>query len=172
MKKLLVVLGVFCFVFMFTTTVNAEKPSDKGFDDAGYNDQANIFNGTGWSWCMDKVGDVNWCTNYLGDYANDKLIMKWNNEWNRGNEEGWSNPPYRAWEDNEWNGMFEGGSGSVWHYKIVWVGSCGADGTPLPNGGYCIWGQFATIMDQGIDSSYGDGHLWFAHGIPTGYGAY
>jgi hypothetical protein len=86
---------------------------------------------------------------YLGIYAHDKLVMKWNAEWDRGNAEVWANPPYKAWENNEWNGKVEDGSGSVWYYKIVWIGGTGADGTLLPNGGYRIWGQFEVMMDQG-----------------------
>ncbi len=93
--------------------------------------------------------------------------MKWNAEWDRGNAENWLNPPYRAWENNEWNGKVPGGSGSVWHYKIVWVGPC-TEGATLANGGYCIWGQFAVIMDQGTS----EGVHYIAHGIPSGYGVY
>ena len=96
--------------------------------------------------------------------------MKWNAEWDRGNAEGWANPPYAAWEDNEWNGVgVTGGSGAVWHYKIKWVGTCGADGTTLPDGGYCIWGQFEVLMDQGTDPNAG--HLWYAQATPNGYGS-
>ena len=137
-------------------------------DQFGYNRTARIFNGTGSSWCLDRGADQN-C---MGIYSPDKLIMKWNAEWDRGNDEDWANPPYRAWEDNEWNGNTKDGSGAVWHYKIVWVGPCGADYTPLANGGYCIWGQFETLMDQGKDPNIGPGHMWFAHANPTGYGAY
>lgn len=172
MRKILIGLAsIITSLVLLVTPALADKPSDTGFDDAGYNNTANIFNGTGMSWCLDKIGDLSWCESYLGIYANDKLLMKWNDEWNRGNDEGWANPPYKAWLSNEWNGM-DGGSGSNWHYKIVWVGDCGADYTPLSNGGYCIWGQFETIMDQGVDPSYGPGHFWFALGKPAGYGAY
>ncbi|MCL4533707.1 MAG: hypothetical protein M1370_00905 [Bacteroidetes bacterium] len=139
-----------------------------GFDQYGYNNTARIFNGTGSSWSLSKGLPAD----YLGVYANDKLVMKWNAEWDRGNDEGWARPPYAAWEDNEWNGKVPGGSGAVWHYKIVWVGSCGADYTPLPNGGYCIWGQFEVIMDQGVDPNVGPGHMFFAKAGPAGYGAY
>ena len=138
-----------------------------GFDEYGYNLKARNFVGTGWSWCMGKVGDETWCTNYLGPYANDKLVMKWNAEWDRGNAEGWSNPPYDAWENNQWNGKVHGGSGEVWHYKFKWVGPCGAYGTPLPDGGYCIWGQFEVVQSHG---TAGNMHYWDAHAIPTGYG--
>ena len=135
-----------------------------GFDQYGYNDTARIFNGTGSSWCL-AGGSSAGC---MGAYSNDKLVMKWTADWDRGNAENWANPPYTgAWIDNEWNGK-KGGSGSVWHYKIAWVGSCGADGTPLPDGGYCIWGQFETLMDQGTDAG---AHYWFAKATPNGYGS-
>src|SRR3989344_4411365 len=71
-----------------------------GFDQYGYNDTARIFNGTGSSWCL-AGGQA---ANCMGAYSNDKLLMKWNAEWDRGNDEGWSSPPYAAWTDNEWNG--------------------------------------------------------------------
>lgn len=157
-------------MFMAVSAVKADKPSDVGFSDSGYNERANLFNGTVMSWCMDKVGNQTYCDSVYGFWANDNLIMKWNNEWDRGNAEGWTDPNgYKAWLSNEYNGAFPGGSGEVWHYKIIWVGDCGADGTALPNGGYCIWGQFEVIMDQGVNV---DGHQFFAHGLPTGYGAY
>lgn len=140
-----------------------------GFDDSGYNRTARIFNGTAWGWCMEKVGDEAWCNEYLGPSKYDKLIMKWNAEWDRGNAENWAHPPYDAWENNQWNGNVPGGSGDVWHYKIVWVGPCGADGNPLPNGGYCLWGQFEVIMDQGTLDGV---HIWLTHAKPNGYGSY
>lgn len=143
----------------------AAKPVDKGFDEFGYNDTARIFNGTGESWSLAKGLPAD----YLGVYAKDKLVMKWNAEWDRGNDENWSNPPYAAWENNEWNGKVDGGSGEVWHYKIVWDKGCSDNGVPSTEGSYCIWGQFATIMDQGTS---GGEHFWFTHGIPSGYGAY
>jgi len=138
-----------------------------GFDEFGYNRTAMIFNGTGSSWCQAKSLPAN-CQ---GIYSPDKLVMKWNAEWDRGNAEGWANPPYAAWENNEWNGK-NGGSGTVWHYKIVWVGNYNANPSLIPDGGYGIWGQFAVLMDQGTDPSFGPGHIWFAHANPSGYGAY
>jgi hypothetical protein len=146
----------------------ANGNADHGFDDSGYNHVARIFNGTAMQWCMEKVGDETWCEDYLGESANDKLIMKWNAEWDRGNAEGWANPPYDAWENNQWNGNVPGGSGDVWHYKIVWIEPC-EEGTDLPNGGYCIWGQFAVLMDHGTADGV---HEWLAHAIPNGYGSY
>jgi len=138
-----------------------------GFDQFGYNRTARVFNGPVSGWCLNRGLPVD-C---MGIYSNDKLVMKWNAEWDRGNAEGWLKPPYDAWEDNEWNGMFPGGSGAVWHYKIKWDAGCAQNGIPSMGGTvYCLWGQFATIMDQGVDPSMGPGHIWFAHGIPTGYG--
>ena len=137
------------------------------FDQYGYNDTARIFNGTGASWC--EAGGQP--ANCMGDYSADKLVMKWTADWDRGNDEGWSNPPYEdAWLDNEWNGK-KGGSGSVWHYKIIWVG-VDLEASPYwAEGGYPVWGQFEVIMDQGMDPSIGPGHMWFAKAIPNGYGA-
>jgi len=109
---------------------------------------------------------------YCGVYSDDQLIMKWNAAWDECNDAG-NNDPIActgAWIDNEWNGMTPDGSGAVWHYKIVWVGSCGTYGTALPDGGYCIWGQYEVLMDHGLDSSFGPGHLWFAHAVSNGYG--
>src|SRR5574337_384072 len=93
-KLTAIVFGIVCL------SVSLATPA--GFDQYGYNRTARVFVGTGISWCMAKVGDEAWCTNYLGPYANDHLVMKWNKEWDRGNAEGWSNPPYDAWTDNEW----------------------------------------------------------------------
>jgi hypothetical protein len=163
MKKLIVLLTVLALLATPSLAF-----AGGGFDQYGYNRQARIFNGTGSSWCLARGA----AANCLGIYSPDKLVMKWNAEWDRGNAENWTNPPYDAWENNEWNGNAAGGSGAVWHYKIVWVGACGADGTPLPNGGYCIWGQFEVLMDQGVDPNIGPGHIWFAHANPTGYGSY
>jgi hypothetical protein len=165
-RKLFIILAASVFGLLGIVAVNAAG----GFDEFGYNRTARVFNGTGMSWCMGKVGDQAWCDSYLGVYSGDKLVMKWNAEWDRGNAENWAKPPYGAWENNEWNGMTPGGSGAVWHYKIVWVGPCGAEYTALPDGGYCLWGQFDVLMDQGLDSSFGPGHIWFAHATPNGYG--
>lgn len=133
------------------------------FDDLGYNDVAGVFNGPADG--VDKILDGK----VWGDptYANDHLVMKWNSDWDRGNDEEWANPPYRAWTTNEWNGQVTGGSGEIWHYKIQWIGSCGAYGTVLPDGGYCIWGQFEVLLSQGtIDNQ----HFWDAIAKPAGLG--
>ncbi len=137
-----------------------------GPDQYGYNRCAGNFNGTYSSWCVERGG----AADCAGIYSPDKLVMKWNEEWDRGNAERWANPPYNAWLNNEINGKKAGGSGSIWHYKYQWVGPCGADYNPLPDGGYCIWGQFEVLMDQGHDPNYLPGHLWFARANSNGYG--
>jgi hypothetical protein len=135
--------------------------------------QGYLQNGTVYNGCADGVdGYVDGL--YYGGvsiFTYDKLLMKWNQGWNDGNAEGWSNPPYDAAISNEWNGNFLGGSGQTWRYLIRWVGACGADGTLLPGPrlvpAYCIWGQFAVEMSQGsIDSQ----HFWDAHGGHPGFG--
>jgi hypothetical protein len=188
MKRILsILLATLLVALTFgTKTILADKPvdfdektgavikvvGDQGFDQWGYNRTARIFSGTGLSWCMEQGASQASCTTSLTDgttyYGNDKLIMKWNAEWDRGNAENWTSASYNAWSDNEWNGMAPGGSNETWHYKFVWVGPC-ADGTPLPNGGYCIWGQFAVIMSHG---TYGGAHFWYTLAQPAGYGTY
>lgn len=168
MKKLAFFIATFIFLFVGFTVVSAVQPAEKGFDEFGYNRTARIFNGTGSSWCVEQGA----AADCLGIYSPDKLVMKWNAEWDRGNAENWTNGPYDAWENNEWNGKVEGGSGAVWHYKIVWVGDYETNPDLITEGGYGIWGQFEVIMDQGKDPSFGPGHFWFAHANPTGYGAY
>ncbi|MEJ2051372.1 MAG: hypothetical protein P8Y60_16320 [Calditrichota bacterium] len=132
-----------------------------GFDMYGYNDRARLFNGA-----ADGV-DRNLDGTFWGDqtYAADHLVMKWNAEWNRGNDEGWTNPPYNAWDTNHWNGQVPGGSGEIWHYKIIWVGSDLEDSQYWREGGYPIWGQFEVIFSQGTVANE---HFWETHANPTG----
>ncbi len=154
-----------------TATVEVSATNAHGFDEFGYNDNARVFVGTGISWCMGKLGGTEtYCAAYMDPYGNDRVVMKWNAEWDRGNTEDWANPPYAAWTSNHWNGNTEGGSGAVWQYKIVWVGVDLQNSPYWRPGGYAIWGQFEVVMDQGHDPYLGIGHLWFTHGIPSGYG--
>lgn len=140
-----------------------------GFDQYGYNRTAHNFVGTGGSWCQAKgISDADCLANYVWSLS-DKLVMKWNAEWDRGNAEGWANGPYRAYLDNEWNGNVPGGSGYTEHFKAVWIGPC-VEGATLENGGYCLWGQFEAIFDRGMDPSHS---RWInALASPAGYGSY
>lgn len=126
-----------------------------GFDELGYNDVAGIFNGIadGADGHLDGL-----VQGAFPEYANDKLVMKWNKAW----------PEVGGWEMNEWNGAVPGGSGEVWHYMIVRLAApCGDEGTPLPDGSVCIWGDFAITMSQGTSANE---HFWQVHAKPTGYG--
>ncbi|MDD1669041.1 MAG: hypothetical protein LUO97_04480 [Methanomicrobiales archaeon] len=135
-----------------------------GFDEFGYNYQARIFVGPADG--VDRVLDgMVW-----GEpaYANDHLVMKWSKAWDdaRFNGGPWT---CDAWENNEWNGNQAGGSGVVEHYKIIWVGP-DPEGSPCwREGGYPIWGEFEVIMDQGVFP--GEGHVWYTHAVPNGYGS-
>ena len=133
-----------------------------GYDQFGYNYGARIFNAPADG--VDRLLDGQ----VWGDptYAKDRLVMKWSKAWDDARFHGapWT---AAAWVTNEWNGNVPGGSGTTEHVKIVWVGPCGATGTPLADGGYCIWGEFEAVMDQGTDAT---GHWWLAHAIPNGLG--
>jgi len=135
-----------------------------GFDEFGYNDAARIFVGA-----ADGI-DRNLDGTYYGntDYANDHLKMKWNAEWDRGNDEEWASPPYDAWIDNNWNGKVKDGSGEVWQYRIIWVGSDLESSDRWVDGGYAIWGQFEVIFSHGTSANE---HFWDAHAVPSGFGA-
>ncbi len=132
-----------------------------GSDEFGYNYGARLFQGAADG--VDKSLD----NTVWGDplYAKDHLVMKWSKAWDdaRFSGVGWT---CDAWETNEWNGKVPGGSGEVWHYKIVWVGP-GLEKSPCwASGGYAIWGEFEVIMSQG---SIANKHFWEAHAVPTGF---
>ncbi len=154
------------FLFIFVLLAGVVKA---GFDLNGYNNTARLFNGTLLQWCTAKSISAEDCPAYGFGSNNDRIVMKWNAEWDRGNDENWTNPPYSAWTDNEWNGKKDG-SGFTWHYKIVWVGDYESNPDLLTGTSYGIWGQFAVIMDQGVDPT--TGHSFGALGSPAGYGAY
>lgn len=163
MRKLFSILLVVTMLLTITGTALAEKPTDKGFDQYGYNDTARIFNGPADG--VDRVLDgAVW-----GDptYANDHLTMKWNAAWDACNDFGTPVACAGAWTNNEWNGKVPDGSGEVWHYKIVWVGPCST--TDFSDGGYCVWGSYEVILSQGTVDNV---HAWDTLANPAGYGAY
>jgi len=160
LKLALVALSLLAVLCVSTAPAFAQGG---GFDEFGYNYQAMVFVGKADG--VDRVLDgMVW-----GDptYANDWLVMKWSKGWDDARFHGAPWGP-DAWETNEWNGMNPDGSQSVWHYKIIWVGSEGSE--YWREGGYLIWGQFEVIMDQGIDPSIGPGHIWFTLATPNGFG--
>jgi hypothetical protein len=148
-------------LLVLTGMAGVAQAAQGGFDEFGYNYQARIFVGPADG--VDRVLDgMVW-----GDptYANDHLVMKWSKAWDdaRFNGAAWTPD---AWCNNEWNGA-AGGTDEVWHYKIIWTGPGGASSPYWREGGYQVWGQFETILDQG--SASGE-HIWYAHAQPCGYG--
>lgn len=160
MSKKLFIVAIATILMLVLVLPVAASAAPAGFDQYGYNYQARLFNGLADG--VDRVlDDAVW-----GDptYANDHLVMKWSKGWDdaRFNDADWGPD---AWETNEWNGMVPDGSGEVWHYKIIWVGSGESD--YWRDGGYPIWGQFEVIMDQGV----ADGeHVWGVLVKPCGFG--
>lgn len=134
----------------------------KGFDQYGYNRCAHIFNGTYEGYCTERkapstCGDVEGST---------KLVMKWNEEWDRGNATGWKAGPYDAYLDNEVKGTDLDGNPVSGHFKIKWDAGCALNGISAI-GGVCYWTNFVILMDQGM----ADGkHVWLTKFSPAGYG--
>jgi hypothetical protein len=176
LKRIALVALVAALSACSTDTITAPTKSlpiptavSNGFDVYGYNDVANIFNGIADG--VDKVlgnGD-------MGIYGQDHLVMGWNRTWENCNaarragatQEQLATLCAGAWTFNNWNGQVPGGSGDVWQYKIQYYGQCGANGTLLPDGGYCIWGEYEVIFSQGTS---GNQHFWDAHAKPVGFG--
>jgi len=157
------------FLVLIVPPAHAGHDTVPGFDQYGYNYKAKVF-----VRLADGV-DRSLDNTVWGDptYAYDHLVMKWSNAWDDARFHGAPWTP-EAWTDNEWNGKVPNGSGETWHYKIQWVGAC-ADGFVFPDGGYCIWGEFEVIMDQGVsDTNYcypnNGGHQFCALATPNGFG--
>jgi len=143
-----------------TITDSANNPINLGSDLYGYNYQAHMFNGTYDS--SDRTIDGMYFGS-SGDYVDDKLIMKWSDEWlsnldcngdhklDRGlnAKTGVSTGESMGWLTNQVEGDYIGLDGDSHHYtyfvKIVFVG-------PAPSGtdpwaATRIWGTFATIEE-------------------------
>ena len=133
-----------------------------GYDEFGYNYGARLFSGPADG--VDRTLDGTYWGNTL--YAADRLVMKWSKGWDDARFGGAAWGP-DAWCTNHWNGRVPGGSGEVWHYKIVWVGPELEDSQYWRPGGYPIWGQFEVIFSHGTGP---DGHFWETHATPTGLG--
>jgi hypothetical protein len=133
-----------------------------GYDALGYNRCAGVFNGA-----ADGTDGILDGKLWGGTaYAADRLLMKWNRAWDLCNDVRTPDNCAGAWLSNEWNGQVTGGSGETWHYKFKWVGNCDATPSLVPDGGYCIWGEYAVILSQGTAGQ----HFWDAHANPAGFG--
>lgn len=160
MKKLILIGVISLMLGVLTAGSTAGMAGAGGFDEFGYNYGARIFVGAADG--VDRILDGK----VWGDptYANDHLVMKWSKAWDNARFGGapWT---CEAWVDNEWNGRVPGGSGEVWHYKIVWVGPELEASPCWREGGYPIWGQFEVIFSHG---TMGNAHFWDAHARPAG----
>ena len=162
--SLIILLSVALVVFSLFILFIRNNSADKAFDQYGYNYKARIFNEV-----ADGI-DRNIDGTVWGDptYANDRVVMKWSKAWDdaRFNGKPWTPD---AWEDNEWNGKVPGGSGEIWHYKIVWVGPELEASPYWREGGDPIWGEFEVIFSQGTVANE---HFWETHASPAGYGLF
>jgi len=147
-----------------TCTTAAGKVVATGFDQFGYNRCAHLFNGTFGGYCAAR----NAAPTCGGVAPTSKLVMKWNEEWDRGNAEKWLNPPYVAWLDNEARGTYLDSTPYSEHFKTRWDAGCVAShGSVSTNGGACIWNQFEILMDHGKEAG---AHFWWTKLTPAGYG--
>lgn len=173
--SILLVLGVFISLFVLVgsktfagcTTIkdgtlvdSIGNPLALGDDQFGYNYQAQRFNGTYDS--VDRKLDGTYWGN-TGDYVNDRLRMKWSNDWlsnkdcsgdlklDRGapGSSGWPLIS-QGWLTNQVEGDYDSdGDGTedahyTWFVKIAWVGPGGS-----------LWGQYEIIQEVYNDPAGG-----------------
>lgn len=176
---------------------NADKPTsfdslgngktfaaETGFNEWGYNYIAHMFSG---GYC-ESYHNADWCQ----DYANDDLIMKWNEAWlSNLDQDGdgsldrhWGYSSYigsGAWLTNHMAGTYDlDGSTCKWTYfvKIVAV----PDDATANNGvwytatdaeiGPVIWGEFAVIQEVYNDECLGYHGAQYVSPFSAGFGAY
>ncbi len=166
MRKASSIIGIGAAIATFAILMGITSAHSTGQGLPGYIYGANNFVGTYAQWCNQSgYGTYATCA---ATYGYDKVVMKWNAQWNNCNANGYNSPTYcaGAWEDNEINGNVANGDGSVWHYKIIWVGSAGNTSAYWLPGGYSIWGNYEVIMDQG---TYNVTHTFYARAVPNGY---
>ena len=75
MKKLMIVLAILTLLVIPSTAL-AGKPDGKGYDEWGYNYQANMFNGLYWNYSRPEPPcEPGTCP------SDTHLVMKWSDEW-------------------------------------------------------------------------------------------
>ena len=143
-----------------------------GYDKFGYNYQAHMFNGT-YDGSDRNLDGTYWGD--TGDYVDDKLMMKWSDEWlanvdcngdfklDRGLVNGVVGGVSLGWLTNQVNGDYTDFGGVIRHYtdfvKIVWTGP-----------GSSLWGEYSIIQEVLNDPSGGyRGLLFKEYGAP-GFG--
>ncbi len=137
---------------------SAGNPVSLGFDQFGYNYQAHMFNGT-YDGADRTLDGTYW--GQTGDYVNDKLIMKWSDDWlanqdcngdgklDRGLNAkiGASTGISQGWLTNHIEGDYMGSDGDQHHYtyfaKIVFDNGA-ACSTSQPS---CIWGVYSIVEE-------------------------
>lgn len=163
MKRFLQTMFIVAVFFAFSGSVVFAKG---GYNEWGYNYQANIFNGT---YC-DAYQDAAWCQ----PYKDVKLQMKWNDAWlneDKVRHEGYdSYVGSGAWLTNHQAGTCElDGKTKKWNYfvKIAAIpeGAYVEDGNFFTEDGVLlgepIWGSFYIGMQVSNDPCSGD------HGMLT-----
>ncbi len=155
-----------------------------GYDEWGYNYQAQMFNGT---YC-DSYHDAAWCQ----PYKDDQLMMKWNDAWlsNKDcDEDGLLDRHYGfhsyigsgAWLTNHMAGTYEdGGVTCNWTYftKIVAapIGATKVGGVWYTAGGTeigpDIWGEFAVIQEVENDPCTGLKGVSYHSPVGPGFGKF
>lgn len=174
-----------CETIQDGTLLNSEVPPQvifPGYDDWGYNYQAQMFNG---GYC-DAYRDAGWCQ----AYADDDLMMKWNTAWlsnkDCDNDGLLDRHPGSdsyigsgAWLTNHMSGKVEvNGKMRKWTYFVKIVAApddatvnlgkwYAADGTEI---GPVIWGAFAVIQEIVNDPSSGAHGVLYKSPIGPGFG--
>jgi hypothetical protein len=158
---------------------------ETGYDEWGYNYQAHMFNGT---YC-DAYRDAAWCQ----PYAEDELMMKWNDAWLSNTDcdgDGLLDRHYGfdsyigsgAWLTNHMKGTYEDENGNPcqWTYFVKIVAApadatqengnwYNADGTLI---GPVIWGEFAIIQEISNDPCAGEHGVQFVSPDHAGLGGW
>ena len=138
-----------------------------GYDEFGYNYQAHMFNGTYDS--SDRVLDGTYWGS-IGDYVDDKLMMKWSDEWlanvdcdndgllDRGLINGTASGTSMGWLTNHVVGDYTDVNGAqtyTYFTKIGWTGP----GSPL-------WGEYTVLEEVYNDPAAGFTGLYSKLGVP------
>ncbi|NQV01307.1 MAG: hypothetical protein HQ542_01570 [Bacteroidia bacterium] len=158
---------------------------ETGYDDWGYNYQARIFNG----FYCDAYRDAAWCQ----PYADDQLLMKWNDAWLSNKDcdhDGLLDRHYGydsyigsgAWLTNHMSGTYIDGNGNTcnWNYFVkivaapsdadlvdgIWYNAAGTEIGPV------IWGQFAIIQEVENDPCAGIQGLQYSSPDHNGLGGW
>jgi len=169
MKKILISLLMISVLLVSVGFVMARG----GFNEWGYNYQANIFNGM---YC-DAYEDATWCQ----PHKDIKLQMKWSDEWLNedrvrcaGTSQEGSSACEGAWLTNHQRETYEDeetGKTCTWEWflKIVYID--GEESTCDDLGGKWLWGAYCEIQSIYNDPCAGE------YGVeiitqPMGFGAY